>query len=282
MNFGSMPNDGGNLLFNVQEYESLSDNTRKYCRKYMGSSEFINGIPRYCLWLYEVDPSDYSDNVEIEDLVDKVKKYRLGSKRKETIKLADVPELFGEIRYPSEYSGNDNSKYSIIVPRVSSENRVCVPMGMVDSSVIISDSAMAIYDAPIWLLGLLESRMHMTWLRAVGGKLETRYRYSAGLVYNTFPVPEISDRRISEIKKLTVDILDIRNEEGGTLAELYGTPLARNNPKPMNERLLKAHRELDQVVDRAYRQSGFKDDSERLSYLLKMYSNETKSKDEQD
>lgn len=124
--------------------------------------------------------------------------------------------------------------------------------------------------------------MHMTWLRAVGGKLETRYRYSAGLVYNTFPVPEISDRRISEIKKLTVDILDIRNEEGGTLAELYGTPLARNNPKPMNERLLKAHRELDQVVDRAYRQSGFKDDSERLSYLLKMYSNETKSKDEQD
>ena len=79
-----------------------------------------------------------------------------------------------------------------------------------------------------------------------------------------------------------MDILDIRNEEGGTLAELYGTPLARNNPKPMNERLLKAHRELDQVVDRAYRQSSFNDDGERLSYLLKMYSNETKSKDEQD
>ena len=77
-------------------------------------------------------------------------------------------------------------------------------------------------------------------------------------------------------------ILDVRDEEGGTLAELYGTPLARKNPKPMNERLLKAHRELDQVVDRVYRQSGFKDDSERLSYLLKMYSNETKSKDEQD
>lgn len=220
------------MLFDAQEYESLSESTKKYCRKYMGSSEFINGISRYCLWLYEVDHADYSENVEIEDLVDKVKKYRLGRKRKETIKLADVPELFGEIRYPSEYSGNNNSKYSIIVPRVSSENRLYVPMGIVDSSVIISDSAMAIYDAPIWLLGLLESRMHMTWLRAVGGRLKTDYRYSAGLVYNTFPVPEISSRRIKEIENLTVDILDIRAEEGGHWQNYMERPWQRTIPSP--------------------------------------------------
>jgi hypothetical protein len=118
----------------------------------------------------------------------------------------------------------------------------------------------------------------MTWLRAVGGKLENRYRYSVALVYNTFPVPELSTRRKNEIEDLTLNILDIRDEEGGTLAELYGSPLAEKNPKPMNPRLLKAHQELDAVVDRAYKQSGFKDDNERLSLLLDMYSKKVNEK----
>ncbi|WP_297815952.1 type IIL restriction-modification enzyme MmeI [uncultured Lactobacillus sp.] len=145
-------------------------------------------------------------------------------------------------------------------------------MGYIQPDTVISDSAMAIYDAPLWLLGLLESRMHMTWLRAVGGRLKTDYRYSASLVYNTFPVPKLSTRRINEIEGLILNILDIREEEGGTLAELYGSPLAEKNPKPMNSRLLDAHQELDEVVDRAYKSNGFKDDNERLSLLLDMYS----------
>ena len=153
-------------------------------------------------------------------------------------------------------------------------------MGYIDSNYVISDSAMAIYDAPLWLLGLLESRMHMTWLRAVGGRLKTDYRYSAGLVYNTFPVPELSTRRKNEIEDLTLNILDIRDEEGGTLAELYGSPLAEKNPKPMNPRLLKAHQELDKVVDRAYKASGFKDDNERLALLLDMYSKKVSENNE--
>ena len=114
--------------------------------------------------------------------------------------------------------------------------------------------------------------MHMTWLRAVGGRLKTDYRYSAGLVYNTFPVPELSSRRKNEIEEIVWEILDIRDEEGGTLAELYGSPLAAKNPKPMNPRLKAAHEELDQVVDRAYRVRPFKDDNERLALLLDMYS----------
>lgn len=176
--------------------------------------------------------------------------------------------MFGEIRWrPSD---------AIIIPSVSSENRLYVPMGFVGEDTVISNSAMAIYDAPIWLLGLLQSRMHMVWLRTVGGRLKTDYRYSASLVYNTFPVPELSTRRKNEIEDLVLNILDIRDEEGGTLAELYGSPLAEKNPKPMNPRLLKAHQELDEVVDRAYKKSGFKDDNERLSLLLKMYSEKVK------
>ncbi|TGJ61205.1 class I SAM-dependent DNA methyltransferase [Ligilactobacillus ruminis] len=281
MVFGSMPRDDGNLILDEDEKNKLLECgvDSNIIRKYIGSKELINSQQRYCLWMTE-DTFEKNRNA-LEDRVMATKISRLKSNAKATRLAAEKPwEFVQKGEYYKAYGDfYDDSKYSIIVPRVSSENRLYVPMGIVDSSVIISDSAMAIYDAPIWLLGLLESRMHMTWLRAVGGRLKTDYRYSAGLVYNTFPVPEISSRRIKEIENLTVDILDIRAEEGGTLAELYGTPLAKNNPKPMNERLLKAHRELDQVVDRVYRQSGFKDDSERLSYLLKMYSNETKIKD---
>ncbi|MEK1310303.1 class I SAM-dependent DNA methyltransferase [Limosilactobacillus fermentum] len=264
ISFGSMPNDGGNFLISDVDFNELSQNNREFFKKYVGSSEFINGKNRYCLWLYNIDKASYENNSYIMNIVSEVKKYREDSRRKATRKLANRPHLFGEIRW--------HDSNAILVPRVSSENRQYVPIGYVQSDTVVSDSAMAIYDAPLWLLGLLESRMHMTWLRAVGGKLETRYRYSAGLVYNTFPVPDLSTRRKNEIEELVWKILDIRDEEGGTLAELYGSPLAEKNPKPMNPRLLAAHQELDQVVDRAYRDRPFKDDNERLSLLLDMYS----------
>lgn len=117
----------------------------------------------------------------------------------------------------------------------------------------------------------IESSMHMVWLREVGGKLKTDYRYSAGLVYNTFPVPQLSSRRKNEIEEIAMRIIDTREEEGGTLAELYGSPLAQKNPKPMNANLLDLHKKLDLVVDRAYRSAEFRDDSQRLAMLLGMY-----------
>lgn len=153
------------------------------------------------------------------------------------------------------------------------------PMGLVNENTVISDSATAIYNASGWLLGLLESNMHMVWLRAVGGRLKNDYRYSASLVYNTFPVPKLSIRRKNEIEELILTILDIREEEGGTLADLYGSPLAEKNPKPMNPKLLKAHQELDEVVDRAYKANGFKDDNERLALLLEMYGEKIKNEE---
>lgn len=123
------------------------------------------------------------------------------------------------------------------------------------------------------------SRMQMIWLKTVGGRLKNDFRYSAILVYNTFPVPKLSTRRKNEIEDLVWKILDIRDEEGGTLAELYGSPLAAKNPKPMNPRLKAAHEELDQVVDRAYRNRPFKDDNERLALLLDMYSERVNKND---
>src|SRR5699024_1321792 len=133
----------------------------------------------------------------------------------------------------------------------------------------VSDSATAVYNAPMWLLGLLESRMHMVWLNAVGGKLEARYRYSAGLVYNTFPIQKLSTKRKNEIERVMTEILDLREYEGGSLAYLY-------NKNTMPESLRKKHEELDGIVDRAYQQRTFESDEERLGTLLKLYQEMTK------
>lgn len=118
-------------------------------------------------------------------------------------------------------------------------------------------------------LGILESKMHMVWLRSIGGKLKTDYRYSSGLVYNTFPIQNLSTQRKNEIKRVMLDILDIREYEGGSLAELYNT-------KTMPKSLQQKHEELDGIIDRAYRQKPFDSDEERLSILLELYQNMTK------
>lgn len=279
MVMGSMPRDGGNLILSEKEKTQLEEYDIKdnIVREYIGAQEFINGKKRYCLWLNKSLYNKYENISEIKERIQAVKEYRLASNAESTRKSADYSwEFVQKGEYEHAYGYEIKNRLSIIIPSVSSEHRLYVPMGFVGEDTVISNLAMAIYDAPIWLLGLLQSRMHMVWLKAVGGKLETRYRYSASLVYNTFPVPELSTRRKNEIEDLVLNILDIRDEEGGTLAELYGSPLAEKNPKPMNPRLLKAHQELDEFVDRAYKKSGFKDDNERLSLLLKMYSEKVK------
>jgi hypothetical protein len=200
---------------------------------------------------------------------------RINSRNTSTKSLANVPYAFQHVS--KCYVNREKFAPAIIVPSVSSENRYYAPMGITDEDTVVSNLALLIYDAPIFNLGLLQSRMHMIWLRTVGGKLKNDYRYSANLVYNTFPVPELSKYRKNEIERLTYDILDIRDEEKGTIAELYGSPLAQKNPKPMNPRLLAAHQKLDEVVDRAYKADGFKDDSQRLALLLKMYEEKVQS-----
>lgn len=277
MLFGNQPRDGGNLILdNVEEYnEIVSDYPEliPFIKKYIGSSEFINGKMRYCLWMNEKEYQKVSYIQFLSDKVDAVKKLRLTSTSKSTVYTADFPYSFAvrggyDEAYATFKASGEDEFLQILVPRVSSENREYVPMGFVGEDTIISDSAMAVYNAPIWLLGLLESRMHMVWLRAVGGRLKTDYRYSAGLVYNTFPVPELSTRRKNMIEEQIFEILDLREELGSTLAELY-------HKDTMPESLREAHKKLDEIVERAYKDTPFNSDEERLSHLLKRYKEMT-------
>ena len=277
MLFGNQPRDGGNLILdNVEEYnEIVSDYPEliPFIKKYIGSSEFINGKMRYCLWMNEKEYQKVSYIQFLSDKVDAVKKLRLTSTSKSTVYTADFPYSFAvrggyDEAYATFKASGEDEFLQIVVPGTSSENRDYVPMGFVGEDTIISNSAYVIYNAPIWLLGLLESRMHMVWLRAVGGRLKTDYRYSAGLVYNTFPVPELSTRRKNMIEEQVFEILDLREELGGTLAELY-------HKETMPESLREAHKKLDEIVERAYKDTPFNSDEERLSHLLKRYKEMT-------
>lgn len=274
MQLGDMQNDNGGLKFSLSEYQQCIQRypeLQKKFKKIIGAKELLNGGISYCLWFEsEQDYLHYSDNPIVKKRINVVKEHREKSSDKGTNKLASVPWRYREQRIGKERT--------LIVPRHSSENRYYMPASFVDNQTVVPDSANAVYDAPIYVLGLIESRIHMIWLRTIGGKLKTDYRYSASLLYNTFPAPRLSNRRKNEIEQLVLNIIDIREEEGGTLAELYGSPLAKKNPKPMNSRLLKAHRELDEVIDRAYKSSGFKDDNERLALLLDMYSKKVKDR----
>lgn len=283
---GCLPLDGGNLILSVDEYKAVVKKypeLNKILKQYIGAKEFINSKKRYVIWLNDDNYSYFSSNLFIKKRINLVKEFRnsRGESARDSVntsykfftrKLRD-----DSIRTFHQNNNSDVNMLSIIIPRVSSKNRLYIPMGIVDENTIISDSAIAIYNAPCWLLGLLESRIHMVWLRSIGGRLKNDYRYSVRLVYNTFPVPDLSTRRKNEIEQLVLNILDIREEERGTLAELYGSPLAEQNSKPMNSRLLEAHQELDRVVDRAYKSTGFKDDNERLSLLLDMYNKKVKN-----
>lgn len=273
MNRGNIHNDGKKLLIDLADYTKFkTPEAKKFIKRYIGSQELVQSVPRYCIWLPFKEKNNLVEEAlkipAIAERIHECRDYRIKSSSSEANELA---------KYPWKFRDTMQAKNTvIIVPRVTSNNRLYIPIGLGNHNTIITDTAMAIYDAPLWVMGLLESKIHMTWLKAICGRLGLGFRYSAGVVYNTFPVPILSSRRKNEIEQLVLNILDIREEEGGTLAELYGSPLAEKNPKPMNPRLLKAHHELDEVVDRAYKPSGFKDDNERLALLLDMYSKKVK------
>lgn len=274
MNMGDMANDGSGtknkqgLLFSKEKYEELITKypeNKKFFLRHVGTKEYMLGTYRYCLWLNNKKEYKELDNIsDFHNIFEYVKEHRLSSSDTGTNKLAERPYQFRDTFKAHEYS--------IVIPKVNTVGRLYIPAGLLDSSYIISDLMFAIYDGPLWVLGLILSNIHYVWIQAVCGREGNSYRYSKILGYNTFPVPTLSTRRKNEIEKLTFKIIDIRNELGTSPADLYGAPYAEKNPKPMNPRLLAAHQELDQVVDRAYKLSGFKDDNERLALLLDMYS----------
>lgn len=280
MVFGSMPRDGGNLILSPDEKDALIQDgvSKNIIRQYIGAQEFIKGTKRYCLWMNEEQYKSQNSKLLKEHVKNNEEFRKERVKTKSTFDAHKTPWSFvqkGEYVKAYGYDLHEH-RFSIIIPGASSGNRLYLPIGIVDSSAIISNSAMAIYNAPLWIMGILESRMHMVWLENIGGKLKNDYRYSSILVYNTFPVPKISKNKKDKIEKIVLDILDIRDEQGGNLSELYGSPLASKNPKPMNKLLLNKHMELDDFVDKLYKNKNTLNDNERLSILLNMYSKNIK------
>lgn len=179
--------------------------------------------------------------------------------------MADRPHQFRE-----HYEIDEDNKDKILIPCHSSETRLYIPIGFIDKNIIIPNSAIAIYNAEKWLFALLTSKMHNLWVRAVGGSLETRIRYSATLCYNTFPFPKLNSQQKEELERLAQNIIDLREENAElSLGEMY-------NPEIMPEELLEAHQELDLTVERIYRKVPFTSNEERLEYLFKQYAKMTK------
>lgn len=276
MFFGNQPRDGGNLILDIHERDRfISDypEIAPYIKKYVGSEEFIKDKIRYCIWIDEKSYTFLDHISELVHRIDNIKNMRLQSTSKSTVYTAEFPYSFAvrgsyDDAYATFQASGEDEFLQLLVPRVSSGSRDYVPMGFVDGDTIISDSAMAVYNAPIWLFGLLQSKLHMVWLRAIGGKLGTSYRYSAGLVYNTFPVPELSTKRKGMIEEQVFEILDLREELGGSPADLY-------HRDTMPASLREAHQKLDQIVERAYKDTPFTSDEERLSHLLNRYKEMT-------
>ena len=264
MSYGSKIVDKGNLIFSTSEKEGLLveyPEAQILFRKLIGSAEFINGKERWCLWIKDNHISLAHSIEPIAERLRKVAEFRSNSTEKSTREMAKSPHKY--------YFTAHKETNSIIIPRTSSERRDYIPIGFVSNKTIISDSAQVIFDATVFNFGLLTSNMHMVWVKAVGGRLESRLRYSSGCCYNTYPIPKLSNYETNEIEDLSYNILEARDmHPDKILAHLY-------DPEKMPQNLRDAHHELDLAVDRIYRKEPFKNDEERLAHLFKLYEKMT-------
>ena len=261
MRFGSMPRDGGHLIMKEAEKEAflaLEPEAAELVRTYIGSDEFINGYSRYCLWLLDVPPDRLRRLPQIMARVEKVREFRLASKAATTRKFAETPAIFCQLAQPmTDY---------LLVPGVSSERRHYIPIGFMPAKVIANNLVFTVPGATRFHLGVMSSEMHMAWVRAVCGRLESRYRYSKDIVYNNFPWPDApSEAQQRKIEAAAQGVLDARAEfPDASLADLY-------DPLTMPPALVKAHHRLDAAVDAAYGRKNFRNDAERVAFLFDLY-----------
>ena len=265
LDFGNMPNDGGNFLFTDEEkiafieQEPLSE---RYFKPLLSAREFLNGERRWCLWLECADASDLRNMPFVLERIDNVRKIRERSTRAGTRKLAATPALFGEIRQPK-------GRY-ILIPRHSTERREYVPLGYPPPSEIVADSCMCLPNATLYHFGVLHSSQHMSWLKYVCGRLKSDYRYSKDIVYNNYPWPEQpTSTQQAAVESATQGVLDARAQfPTASLADLY-------DPLTMPPALVKAHQALDKAVDKCYRPQAFANDAKRVEFLFELYEKYT-------
>ena len=265
---GNMPLDGGNYLFTEEEKKEFcakEPKAEKWFRPWIGSHEFINRYFRYCLYLKECPPNELRDMPECIKQVNAVRDFRLSSTRASTKRLADFPLLFATTNIPQ-------NNY-IVIPKVSSERRRYVPMGLLESNILSSDLVFIVPNTTLYHLGVLISNVHMAWMRAVCGRLKSDYRYSKDIVYNNFPWPTPTDAQKAKIEQTAQAILDARAlYPDASLADLY-------DELTMPPELRTAHQQNDRAVMQAY---GFsvRDTTEStcVAALMKMYQQMTEQK----
>ena len=257
---GSKPIDGGHYIFKVDERATFlreEPGTEPYMRPFVGSREFLQGGERWILHLAEAPPHVLKTLPKVRERIAAVREYRLASKSKPTRALAITPRQYHVNVIPTEPF--------LAVPKVSSERREYVPIGWVEPPTIPSDLVFVLNDATKSLFVLLTSAIHVSWLRHIGGRLKSDFRYSIGLVYNTFPLPPVPVERLDRLEPHAEAVLAARaNHPGETLANLY-------DPDFMPPDLRKTHQALDRAVDRLYRRSGFTSERERVEHLLGLY-----------
>jgi hypothetical protein len=265
MVFGNMPIDGGNLLLSSQNAKDLHLTPHikeRLVHRIYGSAEFIRGLVRFCLWINDEDANQALAIDAIKKRIACVRAERLESPRADTVKLADTPYRFGWI-------SQRGTESAIIVPSVSSESREYLPVGYLPNGSIVSNLAFALYDAPLWNMALIVSRLHLVWIATVCGKLKTDFRYSNTLGWNTFPVPLLTDQNKADLTSCAENILLAReNHFPATIADLY-------DPVAMPDNLRRAHERNDEVLERIYIGRRFKNDTERLEKLFELYTKMT-------
>ncbi|MBD5155896.1 MAG: SAM-dependent DNA methyltransferase [Oscillibacter sp.] len=257
---GNMPYDGGYLLMDVATKNHIVEQDRRvlqYMRRIVGSDEFINGIERWCFWITD-DKADAALEIPIiKERADLVRDLRLGKTDKSAQRLAAYPYRFREM--------HETTTNSLVIPSVSSENREYVPVGFVDKKTVVTNLAFVIYDCDPWIFGVVSSKMHNLWIKAVCGGLETRIRYSSELGYNTFPFPSITDEQKKDIRNCVNQVIAVREEEfDKTYAQMY-------KKDEMSDDLRFAHSMLDLQIERCYRDEPFVSDDERLDCLFELY-----------
>lgn len=260
---GNIPRDKGHLMFSQKQKDSLIKDypeASKLFRQIMGSKEFINGITRWCLWINDSDEKLAYSIPEIARRLDQIVEYRTNGSDRGKLGI-DTPYKFERTI--------TCKKTQIIVPRVSSQRREYIPIGFLSPETIISDAAQGIYDCETYVFSLICSRIHMVWVKVTAGRMKSDYRYSSGVCYNSFPVPELTNKQKETLTQHAFNVLDARDAHPEkTMAELY-------DPDKMPDDLREAHHDLDLAVERCYRSKPFTSDEERLEYLFKLYEEMT-------
>ncbi|HAO10586.1 MAG TPA: SAM-dependent methyltransferase [Planktothrix sp. UBA8407] len=260
MMYGSKPTDGGYFLLTQEEkteFLKKEPDAEKFIKPFISAKEFLNGGERYCLWLVDIQPNELKKMPEILKRVEAVRKFRSESVASSTRDYSSHT-LFRQVTQPkSDY---------ILVPRTTSENRRYIPLGFFTADNIVSDTCQAIPNGDLYLFGMLTSAMHMTWVKYVCGRLESRFRYSKDIVYNNYPFPEnVSDKQKQKVEIAAQKVLDTRAKyPDSSLADLY-------DPLTMPPDLVKAHQALDKAVDLCYRPQPFVSELNRIEYLFSLY-----------